>query len=295
MFRILQRHVLRMRFSINRLLRSFTETSSFSLLTPFLQPVKPAQNTSCAQIQAHTELDASAAFNFRKEASGVLHSSLLTEIFALRYEVYCLETHFLSADGFQSGLEYDEYDVCSTHFAAFNLDGIIVATVRLVQPDDRAIFPFQSHCSVFEGFQMPPRALVSEVSRLMVKKAYRRHSNAMQTASVVPLKTEQTHFTDVHHEQGQLHENSPTLLLSIYREMYRHSRQNGIRYWFAAMERPLARSLERMGFRFVPIGPQTDYYGPVTPYMIDLNEVIERLSVENRSLASWFNDESVLA
>jgi N-acyl amino acid synthase of PEP-CTERM/exosortase system len=75
--------------------------------------------------------------------------------------------------------------------------------------------------------------------------------------------------------------------------MYRHSRQNGIRYWYAAMERSLARSLEKMGFKFVPIGPQVDYYGPVTPHMVDLNDLDERLKRENKFLAAWFNDEPI--
>jgi N-acyl amino acid synthase of PEP-CTERM/exosortase system len=75
--------------------------------------------------------------------------------------------------------------------------------------------------------------------------------------------------------------------------MYRHSRQNGIRYWYAAMERSLAKSLDKMGFRFVPIGPQTDYYGPVTPFIVDLDELNERLHKENKFLAAWFNDESI--
>jgi N-acyl amino acid synthase of PEP-CTERM/exosortase system len=75
--------------------------------------------------------------------------------------------------------------------------------------------------------------------------------------------------------------------------MYRYSRKNGIRYWYAAMERSLARSLDKMGFRFVPIGPQVDYYGPVTPHMVDLDELNERLKQENRFLAAWFNDEPI--
>jgi hypothetical protein len=79
----------------------------------------------------------------------------------------------------------------------------------------------------------------------------------------------------------------------MYREMYRHSRQNGIRYWYAAMERSLARSLDKMGFRFVPIGPQVDYYGPVTPHIADLDELLERLKRENKFLAAWFNDEPI--
>lgn len=53
------------------------------------------------------------------------------------------------------------------------------------------------------------------------------------------------------------------------------------------------RSLERMGFRFVPIEPQSDYYEPVTPDIVDLDEVSESQADENKTLAAWFNDVSV--
>jgi hypothetical protein len=56
------------------------------------------------------------------------------------------------------------------------------------------------------------------------------------------------------------------------------------------MERSLARSLEKMGFRFTPIGPQTDYYGAVTPYMVDIHELETTLRRENSVLAAWFID-----
>ena len=48
-----------------------------------------------------------------------------------------------------------------------------------------------------------------------------------------------------------------------------------------------------MGFKFVPIGPQVDYYGPVTPHMVDLDDLVARLERENKFLAAWFNDERI--
>ena len=64
--------------------------------------------------------------------------------------------------------------------------------------------------------------------------------------------------------------------------MYAYSRKNGIRHWYAVMERPLARSLLRLNFAFKAIGPQTDYYGPVMPYLADIRE----LGSASRSAAS---------
>lgn len=69
--------------------------------------------------------------------------------------------------------------------------------------------------------------------------------------------------------------------------MYQHSVRAGIRYWYAAMERPLARVLERMGFPFEQVGPETDYFGPVTPYMADLRRLEVLVGGRNPALLAW--------
>lgn len=234
-------------------------------------------------------------FSFQKVLKGNMESYVLKEIYKLRYEVYCLERHYLEADDFENDQETDEYDDCAIHFAAYTLNKDIVGTVRLVQPHEGQAYPFESHCTPFPEFTYPARASAAEVSRLVVKKTHRRRrGDSMEGISQDFMekgstKTIQPRSTVRRDKRG----NSPLLLLGMYREMYRHSRQNGIRYWYAAMERSLARSLEKMGFRFVPIGPQVDYYGPVTPHMADLDELIGRLKRENKFLAAWFNDEPI--
>ena len=233
-------------------------------------------------------------FSFSKVLRGNMESLVLQEIYKLRYEVYCLECNFLEANDYQSGQESDEYDDCSTHFAAFTLDQNIVGTVRLVQPKDEQVYPWETHCHPFEEFVMPPRENAAEISRLVVRKTHRRRrGDSMEGISKDFVEKGSTASIKPKGVSRDKRGNSPLLLLGLYREMYRHSRANRIRYWYAAMERSLARSLEKMGFRFVPIGPQVDYYGPVTPHMVDLNELEERLSRENKFLAAWFNDQRI--
>ena len=231
-------------------------------------------------------------FDFFAVDHGQHDSPVLAEIYRLRYEVYCLECHFLEPDAYDEGKESDEYDDCSAHFAASTDYGQMVGTVRLVQPTAQQIHPFEHHCGVFDGFEMPPREQVGEVSRLVVRKTHRRRrGDSMQGVSrdFLDQKT-----ASIQPRTGkEQRSNSPLLLLGLYREMYRYSRRNGIRYWYAAMERSLARSLDKMGFGFVPIGPQVDYYGPVTPYMVDLDQLERRLRQENKFLAAWFHGESI--
>jgi N-acyl amino acid synthase of PEP-CTERM/exosortase system len=234
-------------------------------------------------------------FNFSKVLRGNMESIILQHIYKLRYDVYCIECHYLEAGDFQGGLESDDYDDCSTHIAAYALDDTLVGTVRLVQPKDGQAYPFESHCSVFDDFKFPPREQAGEVSRLVVRKTHRRRrGDSMEGVSKEFLeKGTASSIQPTNANKERRNGNSPLLLLGMYREMYRHSRQHGIRYWYAAMERSLARSLEKMGFKFVPIGPQTDYYGPVTPHIVDLDELNDRLKRENRFLAAWFNDEPI--
>ena len=233
-------------------------------------------------------------FNFNKVEIGDNASALLPAIYSLRFDVYCHECKFLNSGDYQNHLEVDEYDDCSTHIAAYNLEDTIIGTVRLVQPPQEQAYPFESHCKVFDGFEYPERQRSAEISRLVVRKTYRRRrGDSMEgiskdfvekgeASSIKPV-------TDTHRRST----NSPLLLLGMYRELYRHSKQNNIRFWYAAMERSLAKSLEKMGFKFIPIGPETDYYGKVTPYVVDLQELNIRLRNENKFLAAWFNDEPI--
>lgn len=211
------------------------------------------------------------------------------ELFRLRYDVYCIERAFLKAESFLSGMESDDFDDCSTHFAAYTAAEALVGTVRLVTPEASRAYPFELHCSVFPDYEMPPHHSCGEISRLAVRRSHRRRradcmsgipgfSNAFDPPPACAPATERR-------DPG-----SPMLLLGMYREIYRHSRANGIRYWFAAMERSLAFSLLKIGFRFEAIGPVSEYYGKVTPYVLDLGEVVPALSAHNPPLSAWFDE-----
>lgn len=76
-------------------------------------------------------------------------------------------------------------------------------------------------------------------------------------------------------------------MLAMYRQMYVYSVNNNIRYWYAAMERSLARVLSRMNFGFQQIGPFTDYYGPVALYVADLRVLEYQVSQRDPALLAW--------
>jgi N-acyl amino acid synthase of PEP-CTERM/exosortase system len=234
-------------------------------------------------------------FHFRTVLPDVTESSTLNDIYALRFAVYCRECAFLDEKNYEDGLESDRFDEYSTHFAAYADDETIVGTVRLVRPTAATQpYPFEEHLPLHEGFTTIRRADAAEISRLVVRKTYRRRrGDSMYGVTNEFLKEGGATKIEPGTQPREQRGNSPLLLLGIYREMYRYSRANGIRYWYAAMERSLARSLDKMGFKFTAIGPQIDYYGPVTLYMADLNDLNGRLQQENRFLAAWFNDQPI--
>lgn len=182
---------------------------------------------------------------------------LMRQVHELRFQVYCLEQGFLDAIDYPGGCEFDEHDRTAMHFASCDVDGEVAGYVRLVAANSTGEFPFQAHCpTLHDGVQLPPSHQSLEISRLMVSAQYRRQPD-----------------------------RSPEILCGLFRQMYVASVQKGVHYWYAAMERSLVRVLQRMlGISFQQIGPVTDYYGPVAPYMIDVREVALRLRSQRSQL-----------
>lgn len=204
---------------------------------------------------------------------------------AMRYEVYCLERNFLAPGDYPDGVETDEHDEHAAHFYAFDDEEELVGYVRLVKAGPEQRFPFQKHCDLSSGIELPTPGQAAEISRLMVRSDYRRrqgsgltNATAQQNAAVFSV--------DRRHQ-------APAVLLNLYRQMYQHCLAQDIRYWYAAMEKPLSRSLSHLGFSFVPIGPATDYYGPVAPYLADLRTLEAQVRHRDVDLMNWLREDVV--
>lgn len=209
---------------------------------------------------------------------------------ALRYRVYCEEFGYLPAGDYPSGLESDADDLRSSHFHCFRSDvgerfaepgvaaaeDVLAGYVRLVRPDASGQLPVQRRCELNPGTESWPDPLATaEVSRLIIAPEFRRSRGA-------PVKP------SLAYQAGSAQRPLPTdVLLQLFRQMYDHSRIHGIRYWFAAMERPLARSLAQMGFPFKAAGPEGEYFGRITPYVADIEELQTRVLAKQPRLADW--------
>lgn len=213
----------------------------------------------------------------------------LQDSYALRYEVYCHEQHFLAPADYPSRLETDSFDDHSIHVGAINREGVLVGTIRLVLPSALG-FPLFEHCSLFKEFDYlanPAKsALLAavEISRLAVSKSYRRRAND-GLYGIADADDKAPRQSD---GEATRRQNRPELVLGLYRTIYQYSKLQGITHWLAAMEKTLLRLLFRYQFGFKPIGPEVDYYGPVTPYLAGISEMEEGLRQRHPDLFAEF-------
>lgn len=213
--------------------------------------------------------------------AGACGTPAWSDITALRFQVYCSECNFIEAADHPDGHESDAYDARSAHFAVADAQAAPVAYGRLVLADQVGRLPFEVHgLERHPSVALMPRSECAEVSRLIVHSRYRRRL----TDGLLGLPCE----ADPAPVHGDRRSDSRSLLLDLYRQMYAFSGQRGIRYWYAAMERPLARVLTSAGFPFRQIGPVADYFGLVAPFMADLRQVEASLAATNPALLAWF-------
>ncbi len=197
---------------------------------------------------------------------------LLQESYNLRYQVYCLERGFLPQADYPQHCEVDQFDATSLHIGALNGYDELVGTVRLVHSSPVG-FPMYKVCEIFPEVaqRLSGMSKLAEVSRLSISKHDRRHQG---DCGARPGTGGERRVGE--RRVGERHDN-PSLIVSLYKAIYQTSKQAGITHLLAAMEKSLLRLLLRYKFPFHAIGPEVDYFGPVTPYLLDLAELEQKL------------------
>ena len=188
---------------------------------------------------------------------------LLKMSYALRYQVYCEERGFLRGESYPDKLESDIFDRYSLHFGVFDAAENLAATARLVQKSVIGL-PLYQHCTLFghESELFGAHSQIAEVSRLSVSRGYRRRRGE----GFYGLAEATTPYKGIERRSGE------NAVFALYRSIYQISKRSGITHWLAAIEKSLLRLLTRYGFPFRPIGPEVNYFGPVTPYVLVLKE-----------------------
>jgi len=219
--------------------------------------------------------------------------------YALRCRVYCEERGFLDITDYPNGIEQDEFDDYSLHFGSFDAEGGLVGSARLVLRGPLG-FPMFSHCALDPEWQEKIDAIpqLVEISRLVVSRQYRRRANdgyygiqhtedpenfdrrrEARIASGAPAPSEQSDRRDQF-----------SVAVSLFKAMYQAAWRLHMTHALSAMELTLLRLLRRYHFPFEKIGPECDYFGPVTPFLLDAELVEQQLAVEAPELHQEFRE-----
>ncbi len=212
---------------------------------------------------------------------------LLRKVFHLRYQVYCHECGFLSPDDYPDGLEIDQYDPQSIHFAALDHEDTVVGTIRMIMNSEITPFPIEVHCQPIINKNGFTRNHIVEISRLAMSKKYRRRvdDNLIGMGSY-PFAKESSSKDSI--QLKDYCRRRPEIVLGLYRVIYYECKRHHLTHCFAMMERKLWGILNRVGIPFHQIGEEVDYYGPVIPYVVSISELESHIYQVNPLLYHYF-------
>lgn len=205
----------------------------------------------------------------------------MENVFRLRYDVYCEERNYLPSADYPLGMEADEYDRDATHFIVYGTDPRPMGYMRTVPADDSGSFPVFNHGLLpFRDLRLPHPDIAVECSRLMVRPDVRMQEVGVSFPQHLILP----------HPPAQ---NASALIqMKLVRMAYRNALETNVRCFHAALEPPLARRLNRLGFPLKPIGPPGEYFGAVTPYLMDLREMEHGMRSQAPLTWAFFNNPS---
>lgn len=226
----------------------------------------------------------------------------LTEIYRLRYRVYCEEWGFEKPEDHSDGLETDEFDKSSVHFVAKDNDGRLVGTVRLIL-NSPAGFPLEKYCPININKDELRRESLAEVSRLAINKNYRRRAedkyiygldeerrsigNFNYTNKIYHRRAEDIYSRDDFLKTRRVfreRRRCPEAVIALYKAIYHESKMRQMTHWYAIMTKGLYILLRRLGICFQAIGEPVDYHGIRTPYIGDIKKIEQEVLIKNPEL-----------
>jgi len=211
-------------------------------------------------------------------------SSQKSDVFGIRYRVYCDEFGYEPAESFPDKQERDEFDAQAKHaIIQHKLSGLPAGCVRLVSPchDDHSdLLPFEKNCSgSLDKAKIDELALtrdsICEISRLAVDGEFRRRSGERVTRygliEGLDCSQQERRTFSMIAVTGFL---AATALTSI----------SGRTNVFAMMEPFLPRLLKRSGINFQRVGDDIDYHGQRAPYFITTKSALDNMRPDLKEL-----------
>ena len=177
-----------------------------------------------------------------------------SEVYKLRYNVYCQEKKFEQENEHPDQIEVDEYDVYAVHFLAKKNDRV-VGTARMILNNPIG-FPAEKHCKLNISIEGLKKERTVEVSRFAISKDAARSTGC----------------------------NRQEIVLGLIREIYQEGRRLGVKYFYAAMCKGFQKVLLNCGIMFLQVGPEVDYHGKRAPYITWMKNIEDGLFMKDINL-----------
>ena len=208
----------------------------------------------------------------------VIDYDLLKDTFRMRYEVYVDEFGFEDEADHPDGLETDEYEKESIHFACLNETDSVVGTIRLVLHSDKG-FPIEHATKLNFTGEKPEPDKTGEISRLTVSKGLRRRKEDGMYGVESYLKKKEG---GVLPDDGTIPKKmagrkNPIIVLGLYQVMLQESLRQELTHWYMITEKKIFYALKKYGFLFHQIGDPVQYHGERIPYFADIYELLVNL------------------
>lgn len=219
------------------------------------------------------------------------NSKLLSMAQQIRYQVYCEEFHYESAEQFPDQKEQDLFDQQSLHCLLMHVPTQKpVGCTRLIGAySDKPVLPlpFEQFCPEPLLNLVPPLSLKSlpvncygEFSRLAVLAEFRRRQSDEKKPVSLPEQASLTAEADA----DERRDNYPLIPIALFTATLTLLLRSDYCYGFAMMEPRLVRLLKRFGIYFVQVGKLVDYHGPRAPFVIHRDQILPNLTSKTRAL-----------
>jgi N-acyl-L-homoserine lactone synthetase len=175
---------------------------------------------------------------------------LLIKVFRFRYTIACEELEVYKKEDLPDGLERDEYDPYSEHFALLDEEGEVAASIRFIHHSPIGYPTENTYGLDLEALGLEPEK-VGEFSRIFIRSDYRKLKENREIYSMMK-------------------KNILTYALEI-----------GIEYTLGSVEKRFYTLLRRFGFPYEIIGEGRIYAGKERfPVLMSTKKCIE----ENKEL-----------
>ena len=238
----------------------------------------------------------------------------LTEVYRLRYKVYCREWGFEKPGKYPDGIVTDIYDNNALHFAVKDYSQKIVGAISLILNSSEG-FPTERYCELNINLDNLPGDSTAEIAWLVIHRDYRRRAedkyiygpdedrrsigNFDFSSGYSNNRTFFRRSDDKYRYRGARRTNESygerrrrhEVVIGLYKAIYQESKRRGLTHWYAVMTKGIATLLNKLGFDFQAIGDPVDYHGIRTPYLGEIKNTEQEMSSKNPQLYEEFTKD----